>query len=210
MVEVGPRLSDEEINPSLSSVATSDGGTARSAMRLTLLVLGVCAIVGFTHWPALSAGAFSHDDFYYVTNNPLVQNPGWSSAATFAREVFEPSTVPGYYQPLTMISLMLDYAMGGRLDNLMPFHRTSLLLHVVNTALVAVLLYALFGRLWSAGVVALLFGVHPLTVEPIPWLGERKTLLAAFFALTSILCYVRWTRQRGALAFVGCLTAYYG
>jgi hypothetical protein len=67
--------------------------------------------------------------------------------------VFEPSTVEGYYLPLSMISLMLDYARGGRPDHLQPFHRTSLALHVLNTALVIVLLYSLFGQ-YGPGVTA--------------------------------------------------------
>jgi Flp pilus assembly protein TadD len=89
-----------------------------------------------------------------------------------------------------MISLMLDYALGGGEKNLMPFHRTSLIFHAANTALIIVLLYLLFGQIWVAAGVGLLFGIHPMTVEPIPWVGERKTLLAAFFSLWSLILYV--------------------
>ena len=140
-----------------------------------------------THWPGLSAKALSFDDQQYLTRNVLVQNPGWASAKRFLTEVLEPSTVQGYYQPLAMISLMLDYAAGGRENNLRPFHITSLALHTANTALIIVLLYLLFDNIWAAAAVGLLFGVHPMTVEPIPWVGERKTLLAAFFALWSLI-----------------------
>lgn len=175
---------------------------------VTGLGIVVAAIVAFAHWPALRAEALSFDDGQYLANNPLVQRPSWSSARRFCREVLEPSTVRGYYQPLAMISLMLDYAAGGRIDNLRPFHRTSLALHVANTVLVMGLLYALFGRPWIAAGVALLFGVHPMTVEPIPWVGERKTLLAAFFALLCLLAYVRYTRKRGWRPYVACTILY--
>jgi tetratricopeptide (TPR) repeat protein len=118
----------------------------------------------------------------------------------------------GYYQPLTMISLMLDYALGGREDNLLPFHCTSLILHVSNTALIIVLLYLLFGRIEAAAMVGLLFGVHPLTVEPVPWISERKTLLAAFFALWSLILYVypRVTGHKSRVTgfYIGSLIAY--
>jgi protein O-mannosyl-transferase len=150
---------------------------------LAILLVIVCAAVFAVHWSALSAQATSFDDEQYLFKNPLVQNPSWKSAWRFLSEVLSPSTVGGYYQPLTMISLMLDFGFGGRADNLMPFHLTSLCLHTVNTALVIVFLYVLFGDLWPAIIVGLLFGVHPLTVEPIPWISERKTLLASFFAL---------------------------
>ena len=155
-----------------------------------ILIAAVCIAVLAVHWPALSAKAFSFDDNVYLIDNMLVQNPSWYSAKKFLTEVLEPSTVGGYYQPLAMISLMLDYALGGGEKNLMPFHRTSLILHIANTALIIVLLYLLFGQIWVAAGVGLLFGIHPMTVEPIPWVGERKTLLAAFFSLWSLILYV--------------------
>ena len=156
------------------------GGSGLHFSRLILpavLIAAVCFVVMAVHWPALSAEALFFDDDMYLINNRLVQNPSWESAGRFLTEVLEPSTVYGYYQPLTMISLMVDRAIGGRNDYLMPFHRTSLLLHAANTALVIVLLYMLFGQVWAAAGVGLLFGLHPMTVETIPWVGERKTLL---------------------------------
>jgi Flp pilus assembly protein TadD len=95
-----------------------------------------------------------------------------------------------------MISLMTDYALGGRPENLYVFHRTSLLLHVLNTGLVFLLLFTLFRSLPAAAMVALLFGLHPLTVEPMAWVGERKTLLATLFGLASVIAYVRSTQAR--------------
>ena len=172
-----------------------------------LLVI-VCVVAAAAHWPALPARALSFDDHQYLHNNQLVQNPSWTSAWRFLSEVFEPSTVGGYYQPLAMISLMFDCAMGGGPDNLRPFHVTSLSLHVLNTALVIVLLYMLFGKVWPAAMVGLLFGVHPLTVEPIPWIGERKTLLASFFALWCVIIYVRYSRKSSWKLYAGCVVMY--
>ncbi len=169
----------------------------------------VASVVAFAHWPALNAEAISFDDYQYVVENPLVMNPGWTSAGRFVTEVFAPSTVGGYYQPLNMISLMLDAAMGGGPTNLRPFHRTSLAIHILNTLFILILLCELFGSLSAATGVALLFGVHPLTVETIPWVGERKTLLASFFALSSLIAYVRYARGGAAArkwyaASLGC------
>ena len=175
---------------------------------LAILIFIVCITVALVYWPALSAQAISGDDNQYLTNNFLVQNPSWSSAQQFLTEVLEPSTVRGYYQPLTMISLMLDYAMGGRASDLSIFHATSICLHVANTALVIMLLYMLFGKVWPAIAVGLLFGVHPLTVEPIPWVGERKTLLAAFFALWCMILYVRYTHKKNWKLYIFCVLTY--
>ncbi|MBN1341628.1 MAG: tetratricopeptide repeat protein [Phycisphaerae bacterium] len=183
-------------------------GAIGNAPLLACLIPAVAVIVLATHWPALSAKAISFDDNQYLTENPLVQNPSWSSTGRFLTEILEPSTVRGYYQPLAMISLMLDAAMRDGLDDLRPFHRTSLALHTANTALVVVLLYLLFGQPWVAAMVGLLYGVHPLTVEPIPWVGERKTVLTTFFALWSLVLYVRYAKRGGSAAYVGAACAY--
>lgn len=178
--------------------------------NFTLLMLLVVAavLVSAVHWPALSARAFSFDDQDYLVDNQLVRNPGLTSAWRFVSEVLEPSTIGGYYQPMAMISLMIDYALGGRIDHLTPFHATSLILHVANTLLIITLLYLLFGQPWPAAIVGILFAVHPLTVEPIPWVGERKTLLAAFFSLLALIAYVRYARSHRLLWFLGATLGY--
>jgi protein O-mannosyl-transferase len=173
------------------------------AVLLAVLIVCVCTAVIAVHWPALSAQALSFDDDQYLVKNPLVKSPSWLSARKFLSEVLEPSTVGGYYQPMAMISLMFDYSLGGRVENLLPFHCTSLALHAANTALIIVLLYLLFGEVWIAAAAGLLFGLHPMTVEPIPWVGERKTLLASFFALWSLLFYLRYTHARAARNVTG-------
>jgi tetratricopeptide (TPR) repeat protein len=165
--------------------------------QFLLLLLAVACVTLIVHWPALSARAVMFDDQQYLDDNARVQSPGWRSAWAFLSEVLHPSTVGGYYQPLAMISLMLDYAIGGRPDNLAPFHATSLALHVINTALVTVLLQGLFGRPLVSAVLGLIFGVHPMNVESIPWLAERKTLLGAFFALAALNCYVAYATVAG-------------
>lgn len=156
----------------------------------------VCIVVAMVHWPALSCRALSLDDSEYIGGNPLVENPSWSSVKRIVTEVLKPSTVAGSYIPLTMISQMLDYAMGGRMNNLRPFHRTSLILHTANTALVILLMYEVFGGVWPAAIVGLLFGIHPLTVGRITWVADRKTALSAFFALWCLVLYVRYTHKQ--------------
>jgi tetratricopeptide (TPR) repeat protein len=183
------RQPDEEVG------AARPRARRREVLLLAVLAAVVAAVVGAAFWPVLSAQAISFDGAQFVTENPLVQNPSWQSAGRFLREVLHPSTVKGYYLPLSMISLMLDYAAGGRPDDLRVFHRTSLALRVLNSVLVIVLIYSLFQQVWPAALLGLLFGLHPLTVEPVAWVGERKTLLAAFFALWCLILYVRYTRH---------------
>jgi Flp pilus assembly protein TadD len=175
----------------------------QTALFLSLLVL-LAVVVVIVHWPVLSAKVLSFDDDQYLTANHLVQNPSWRSAKRFISEVFKPSTVGGYYQPLTMISLMLDYSAAGDVNNLRPFHRTSLGLHAANTILVAVILYVVFGNAWIAVICGLLFGLHPMTVEPMAWVSERKTLLASFFAFLSLLSYVSYAKVKKRTVWLYC------
>jgi tetratricopeptide (TPR) repeat protein len=203
----------QDVNKSAEELTVQKGGGLSERLTsgnglIGVLIIAVCAVVFVVHWPALSAQALSFDDNQYFVENFLVRSPGWQSAKRFLTEVLEPSTVKGYYQPLTMISLMVDYALGGQSESLRPFHITSLALHIANTALIIVLLYQLFGLAWVAAGVGLLFGVHPLTVEPIPWIGERKTLLAAFFALWSLVLYVHFVQKDNRKAYLGCIVMY--
>jgi tetratricopeptide (TPR) repeat protein len=104
---------------------------------------------------------------------------------------------------------MLDWAAGGRPENLHAFHRTSLLLHAANTTIAFLLLYRLLGALWPSALAALLFGLHPLAVEPLAWVGERKTLLAAFFALVSLLLYVAYARRQNLSRYAASILAFF-
>ena len=182
--------------------------TSSQKRILANLSIIVCILVFTVHLPALTRRALTMDDDQYLTKNVLVRNPCMSSAGRFFTEVLEPSTVKGYYQPLTMLSLMADYVLGGRPENLKPFHRTSLLLHMANTALLIVLLHILFGNAWIAAGVGLLFGLHPMTVECVAWISQRKTVLSAFFALWSLILYVYFARSRSWKFYVGCLLMY--
>jgi protein O-mannosyl-transferase len=175
---------------------------------LILLGLAVTVAVLTAHWPCLSARGLSFDDNQYLTHNILVQNPSLQTAWRFLREVRAPSTVGGYYQPLTMISLMVDYAFGGRPDNLTPFHVTSLALHAADALLILMLFWLLFRSVWAAAAAAILFGLHPMTVEPVAWVGERKTLLAAFFSLVGLVTYVLYARRGRRGWLLGCVAAY--
>jgi tetratricopeptide (TPR) repeat protein len=181
---------------------------ASGGPRLGVGLAVVLVLVGAAHRPVFTAGALSFDDGLYITTNPLVQRPGWTSAWRFLTEVTTPSTVRGYYQPLTMISLMLDQALGGRPEFLYPFHRTNWLLHLANTALVILLMHNLFRCGPAALLTGLLFGLHPLTVEPVAWLAERKTLLGTFFALLSLLAYTRYARSQHAVPWIVACVAY--
>jgi tetratricopeptide (TPR) repeat protein len=191
-----------------SRIDVSLSGREREWARLAVFMVLAAALVTATHWRAISARALCFDDVQYVLGNPLVRNPSLASVSKFVTEVTKPSSVAGYYQPVTMTSLMIDFLFAGRRDDLGFFHGVSLGLHVCNTLLLILLMHQLFGRAGPAVLTGLLFGVHPLTVESIPWLAERKTLLAAFFALASLNAYVMFARRKQIGWWIGCAVLY--
>ncbi|MEO6436382.1 MAG: tetratricopeptide repeat protein, partial [Tepidisphaeraceae bacterium] len=185
--------------------------TPQQRLATWLVYAAVLVIVAAVHWPVLSAQAVIFDDGVYLFDNPVLMKPTWLNAGRVLAEVLRSSTIEGYYEPLTLHSLMLDVLQGGRGDNLRPFHRTSLILHLLNTLLVMLLLESLCRRPIIAALVGLLFAVHPLTVEPLAWVWERKTLLATVFVLLSLIAYVRYVqtlkRRTYGLALVAFVLA---
>lgn len=161
------------------------------------LSCAVTVVLAAVFAPVLGSRALSLDDDDYITNNELVTRPSPAHALQFFREPLRPTTVGGYWMPLSMTSLMLDVAQGGSPTNLGPFHRTSLALHVVSTLALFGLLLLLFEAPIPALIGALAFGLHPLTVEPVAWVGERKTVLAGALTLIAAWAHVAWVRHGG-------------
>ncbi|HKQ49127.1 MAG TPA: tetratricopeptide repeat protein [Phycisphaerae bacterium] len=197
----------------MASIPSNPDGVLNPANRpgnrgvVAAAIAAACLFVTVAHWPVLSANALFIDDGIFIFDNPLVLSPSWESARRFFAELLQPSTVMGYSMPLSMISLMVDVGMGGSAENLLPFHRASLLLHLISTALVILILHRLFKRPLIAAAVGVLFGVHPLTVEPVAWLSDRKTILCAMFTLASMWTYLRhvarpgWSNYSASIAF---------
>lgn len=133
----------------------------------------------------------SLDDGVYVTANPHVtsglswQNIRWA-LSSFRAE---------FWHPLTWLSYMVDTELYGVRAGGYLF--SNLLLHIINTVLVFYLYRLFFQRIWEAAVVAALFALHPLHVEPVVWISERKELLAAFFWLLALLAYWRYAQKAG-------------
>src|SRR5947207_2163725 len=108
-----PKKQPEARTPPSPSAGSSVG-------QLAVLIIAVLGLVLLAHWPALSAEALSFDDDVYIAKNNLIPRPSLASAGQILAEVSAPSVIVGYYHPLSMISLMLDVAMGGRPDHLLP------------------------------------------------------------------------------------------
>ena len=130
------------------------------------------------------------DDHRYITENVTVQG-GLSVANTvWAFTTLSESN----WHPLTWMSHLLDIEIYG-VDDPGGHHLSGVLLHVLNTLLLFGLLQYLTGSRWRSGLVAALFALHPLHVESVAWVSERKDVLSTLFWLVSIGLYAAWTRE---------------
>jgi len=141
--------------------------------------------------PVLGNGFVNWDDPLYVYGNLHIRHLD-------IRWIFT-GIVASNYHPLTLLSHTLDYALFGL--NPMGHHLTSIILHALNSALVFLLAKRLFNKDSGSGstllplTAALLFAFHPIHVESVAWVSERKDVLSAFFFLLSILAYLRYTEK---------------
>ena len=152
---------------------------------MVLLCLLLALVTAAVYWPVAKHGFINFDDPDYVSANPRVQAGLTAESVKWAFTSFYASN----WHPLTWLSHMLDCQLYG----LKPagHHLTSLLFHVLNTLLLFGLLKRLTGALWRSALVAALFALHPLHVESVAWVSERKDVLSAFFFLLTLWAYVR-------------------
>lgn len=144
--------------------------------------------------PALSAqGRISRDTIYL--ENKWVQTPSVHSGVEIFKTLFdEVSEMP--YQPVTLLSLMFDTALGGDLENLALYHVTNLLLHMMNVLLLYALVVSLFKKSYLAWIPLALWAVHPVSAQTVVSVSGRGVLLATFFALLSIFGYVLFHKNK--------------
>jgi protein O-mannosyl-transferase len=156
--------------------------------RMTWLIcLGLALAVLAAYLPLWHCGFVDYDDRDYILDNDMIkQGLSWP-AITWAFTTFHASN----WHPLTWLSYLLEYQLFGLNPTL--FHATNLLLHLANSILLFLLLQRMTKAQWRSAFVAALFAIHPLHVESVAWIAERKDVLSAFFWLLTIWAYVRYT-----------------
>lgn len=165
-------------------------------MKKILLIMACFSLIVFILLPSIYFDNKFLDDDEYFYYNRLVTNPSISSLGTIFSEVLAPSTIKGYYQPLTMTSLMFDYWLGARAHNTTIIRIHSLLIHLFCTALLMYLLFLLSSNFKCSLLAGLFWSIHPSCVEAISWISERKTLLATLFGLLSIIIYIFYHKKK--------------
>ena len=149
-----------------------------------LIYAGLALATLAVYLPALHHGFVDYDDQQYVTDNPRVQ-----AGLTRAGLVWAFGFHAGNWHPLAWLSHMLDCQLFGA--NAGGHHLTSVLLHVANTLLLFAVLQRMTQAPWRSAAVAALFAWHPLHVESVAWVAERKDVLCAFFWMLTLLAYAQ-------------------
>ena len=158
-------------------------------LRISLCICLILLIVFGAFLPVLKNGFVNWDDDNYVVNNTSIT----SVSVPNLKSIFG-SFFVGHYMPLTILSYLLNY----QFFKLNPFgyHLTNLILHLLNCLLVFYLIYLLSRNIGVSFITAILFGIHPLHVESVAWVSERKDVLYSFFYLLSAITYLYYlTRE---------------
>ena len=159
--------------------------------RRTLLICALLSVLTLmVYWPVSHNGFVIYDDRQYVLENSHVL-----TGLTWANVVWAFSSFyAGNWHPLTWLSHMLDVQLFGA-RSFGP-HLVNLLLHTANTVLLFIALRRISGATWRSALVAALFALHPLHVESVAWIAERKDVLSALFFLLTLLAYTAYAKGR--------------
>ncbi len=154
-----------------------------------LVVLMLVILTLSVYWPVQNYEFINFDDPVYIIQNGYVQagitldGLRWAFSTKFF----------GLWNPLVWLSFMLDFQLFR--FNAGGYHWTNVILHFFNTILLFFLFRNLTGAIWRSAFVAALFAIHPINVESVAWIAERKNVLSTFFWMLTMLFYVRYVRQ---------------
>ena len=175
---------------------------ASNTSRLTnlhknLLVCLVLAIItALAYWPVHDFDFVNIDDYTYVKENPHVtsgfakKNILWAFTTNYASN----------YHPLTWLSHMLDCQLFGLDPG--SHHLVNLMFHIANSMLLFVVIRIMTKKLWQSFLVAALFAWHPLHVESVAWIAERKDVLSTFFCMITIWFYIQYVQRPGVIQYL--------
>ena len=153
--------------------------------HLILVLAALVLLVLAVFRPCLNNGFINLDDNSYIVENSLIHSISLSNIRSWFGSGYE-----GNYYPLVLLAYALEYKINGPDPKI--YHLTSILLHLLNAFLVFWLFLLLLKNGWEAGIIAALWAVHPLRVESVAWAASQKDLIYTFFALLSLIMYIRY------------------
>ncbi|MFZ4707794.1 MAG: tetratricopeptide repeat protein [Bacteroidales bacterium] len=171
-----------------NNIGTGAPSTQSIYLRPMIMLL-LAILVWLTNAPILKNGFLNWDDVAYVLYNPDITQLDFKTISHYFSSYFY-----GNYHPFTMVSYTLEYSFFK--EEPLGYHVVSLLMHLANTLLVFVLFDKITKGKWAASAfIALLFGIHPMHLESVAWISERKDLLYTFFLLLSLIYYSKYCEE---------------
>jgi tetratricopeptide (TPR) repeat protein len=177
-------------------------GMQKKNLTLILICIALAVLTVIAYWPVKDYGFVNFDDIVYVYKNEYVQSGlSWNSI----RWAFSVESMQGTsnWHPLTWLSLMFDYQLFGL--NPHGYHLTNLLFHIINSILLFYVLHRMTKTLWQSLFVATLFALHPLHVESVAWIAERKDVLSTLFWMLTMGAYLFYVERPGLLRYLAVI-----
>lgn len=172
--------------------AASNPATGTPSRTTLVICLSLIAAVFAVFGQTVYFGFVNYDDNSYIYDNPIVQRgltwPGFLWALTYGKI--------GHWHPLTWLSHMADCQIWGLWAG--GHHLTNVILHALAAVLLFFALKELTGATWRSAFVALVFAIHPLRVESVAWIAERKDVLSGVFFMLTLLAYARYVKTTAA------------
>ena len=166
-----------------------------SRIPSVLVPIGLVLLTLFVFWPIHTADFFNYDDPEFVTQNPLVVE---GLKADHLYQVWT-SYLMGLWAPVTWTSYLLDVELFGMSPG--PMHVVNVVWHTISVLLLFFILFRSTGALWRSALVAAVFAIHPLRVESVAWIAERKDVLSVCFGLAAVWTYMEYVRSSRLLPY---------
>jgi tetratricopeptide (TPR) repeat protein len=161
-----------------------------------LVVLMLISLTLIVYWPVQNYEFVNYDDSLYVYDNYRVR-----SGINIENLIYAVTDVhTGHWHPLPILSHMLDWQLFG--NNAGGHHWTSVTIHILNTLLLFIFFRYATGAIWKSAFIAALFAIHPLNVESVAWIAERKNVLSTFFWILTMLSYVWYVQLPGGKRYL--------
>src|SRR6516165_389134 len=189
-----PRLNKDQLQSADQATALSRGGPNRGQIVAIYLSLAVISLAVFSQ--TIRYNFVNFDDDVYVYDARAIK------AGLTIKGIVAAFVTPHArnWHPLTTISHMLDCQLYGLKAG--GHHLTNVILHTISVLLLFLVLKQMTAALWQSAFVAALFAIHPLHVESVAWIAERKDVLSAVFFMLTLAAYVQYTRAPSALRYL--------
>jgi len=167
--------------------------TDSTCSKIVLSIFFISLITFIAFLPSFNNGFTNWDDGIYVHNNRMIQDLCWKNI-----KLIFTSFYATFYHPITLLSYAIEY----HFFQLNPFiyHVTNFVFHLLNTMLVFWFIFVITGKIFPSFITSVLFGIHPLHVESVAWIAERKDVLCTFFFLGTLISYIYY-RKHGIRQF---------